>query len=51
MKKSALLAGAAVVGGMQATPDVPWWGHLIMAIISSALAFFGGRLAVVDRGR
>jgi membrane protein implicated in regulation of membrane protease activity len=42
--RSTVLTGAAVaVAGGQVAPDVPWWGHLIMALVSVALAFFGGR--------
>ncbi len=41
---SGLLAGAVAVGGGQAAvPDVPWWGQLMMALVSVALAFFSGR--------
>lgn len=49
----AATTGAVVLAGAQAAPDVPWWGHLIMALVSVALAFFGGGgfQTSRDRGR
>lgn len=51
LRASSLVGGSLVVG-MGATgalpPDVPWWGQLIMVIVSAALAFFGGRAAASD---
>lgn len=45
MRSHLLVSGAVALGGAQAVPDVPWWGHLIMALVSVAMAFFGGRSA------
>lgn len=33
------LAGASAI----VPPEVPWWGQLLMALVATALAFFGGR--------
>jgi len=27
-------------------PDLPWWAELVMALVSAALGFFGGRRSV-----
>lgn len=41
---SALVAGSLAVGiGGTIPPEVPWWGQLLMAIVATALAYFGGR--------
>lgn len=39
----ALVTGAVVVAAGTIPPEVPWWGQLLMALVSVALAFFGGR--------
>jgi len=42
LKSAALTTAALVASAGTLPPDVPWWGQLIMAIVSVALAFFGG---------
>ena len=52
MKQAALVTGAVMLGTGATAPEVPWWGQLIMALVSVALAFFGGRVApAAVRGR
>lgn len=44
--RSSTLTGSAVVIALGTIPpEVPWWGQLLMALVSVALAFFGGRTA------
>lgn len=42
MKSYALTTASLAVGAGATAPDVPWWGQLLMAIVATALAFFGG---------
>lgn len=48
MLRGSLVAGSGFAAGAATyfaqTPDVPWWGHLLMVLVSAALAFFGGRV-------
>lgn len=47
LRSGSLLGAAVTVGATPAalTPNVPWWGQLIMALVSAALAYFGGLAA------
>jgi len=51
LKSFALTSGAVMIASGATAPEVPWWGQLIMALVSVALAFFGGRTAAEARGR
>jgi len=43
VRAPALMAGGVSLAvASVATPDVPWWGQLIMALVATALAYFGG---------
>lgn len=49
-RAATLLGAALAVGTTEAfIPPVPWWAQLIMAVVSAALAFFGGQAQA--RGR
>lgn len=49
MRRGLLLSAAGASAGATTylsagmTPDIPWWGHLIMVLVTAALSFFGGR--------
>jgi membrane protein implicated in regulation of membrane protease activity len=47
LKRAALVTAAVSVGAGATAPEVPWWGQLIMALVSVALAYFGGRVEPV----
>jgi hypothetical protein len=39
-----LVTASVTAGSLGAvTPEVPWWGQLLMALVATALAYFGGR--------